>query len=258
VNPLLLTRNVRSKNLGVSVYGVDRGCKTLVVPPSSSGSPYDELDAQLIGPLFKRNPSLEYLFLSRDCIPIVTQLAPYLSQLRSLKSLAIPGWDNAAAIHKVVMACKNCEVVDTTSLDMSRSQDWNNEASVQALSTLIEMHPKLRCVLGSRAYLTQWYRATLFSRCRFNVALMFDTCEWSLLFSALWGVVCIYVVSQAIYRSLALLKLIEDGTKNQKIAFLAVFPVVVGFDHFKRKQYGRLWTHCTKVVVTTLYRLKRR
>ena len=255
VNPILLTKNLRSRQQGVTVFGSERGCKSIVVPLSCTGAPFDEYDCRLIEPLFKKNPSVEYIFLSSDCMPMVNQLVPVLSQLRHVKTLALPGWSDAIAIHKIVMACKHCEIVDAMSLE-SKEINWVNEASVQALCALIEMHPKLRAVLATRFYLAHWYAATLHSRCRFNVALMMDTCESGGLQWFFWYAVVFMLL---IYGTAALRKMMpfEEYTCYVVQSLLLALLVVIGIarDHLRRRTVGRLWLHATKYVVLGLRRV---
>ncbi len=255
VNPLLLTRNIRSRQLGVSAFGIERGCKTIVVPPSTSGGPYDEVDAKLLEPLLKRNPSLEYLYLSRDCIPMVPHLIPALSQLRNIKHIVLPGWNDAVAIHKVVMACKQCEIIDSMSMEMVE-QDWTNEGSVQALCTLIEMHPKLRVVLGTRKYLAHWYNATYFSRCKFNVALMMDTCEASVVLFAFWYVATAACLCFVLYNCAVAMHFITGDF--QRLIFVILLSCIAIGDFAVRRSRGRLWIHGTKCIITGLHRIAHR
>ena len=60
------------------VYGAERGCKNLIIPPPCSREGFDKLDAKLMEPLFRWNPGLEYLYLCNACETMAAELAQYL------------------------------------------------------------------------------------------------------------------------------------------------------------------------------------
>jgi hypothetical protein len=253
VNTAHFLPSSRSVAAGVWVFGQERGCKSLVIPRSCNEEPFDKVDAKLVQNLFRLNPGLEHLYLSQSCQPMVPQLVPLLSRLRSLKTVTLEGWNDAVAVHKVLMACKQAEVMDGYSYDQVYPS-WADELSIQAINTVVEMHPKLRAVEGSRNFLESWYTASKYSRCRHNIALIPATCMWSVCFGALsvagMLLVCIYV-----YRlfAWALGKVPMIGqTAGVALGFFVgviVFGFLVMDDHINRHHRGRHWMHVIKYAV---------
>lgn len=251
VNTAYFLPSLRSRLRGVWAFGTERGCKNIIVPQSCSGEPFDALDARLIEPLFRWNPGVEYVYLSRHCEAMAPQLVASLSRCHHLRELTLEGWNDAVAVHRVMMACKHADVLDTFSLDEPPRQ-WRNEVSVQALTTLVEMHPKLRAVKSHRLYLTDWYEATRFSRCKHNVALIPFSCDFVMLFYVLFlGVVC--VPAYAVYR---LVRRLCEGRVSDSysafwgvMGFVATVTAVIVVDAMGRTTRGQGWVHMQKYFI---------
>jgi hypothetical protein len=160
----------------------------------------DETDAKMIEPLFKWNPGIESIYLSYHCQSIAAQLSPLLSSCRHIKSMTLEGWDDAVAIHRVMMACRNVEVLDIRG-PVDFYPDWRNERSVQALCTLIEMHPKIQCVHAGTFVLEEWMHATRLSRCAHNVAPISMPDYWYSLQAGLFYAVFGVLGTWAVYSS---------------------------------------------------------
>ncbi|KAL7699341.1 hypothetical protein N2W54_007856 [Lotmaria passim] len=251
VNTAYFLPSLRSRLRGVWAFGTERGCKNIIVPHSCSNESFDALDARLIEPLFRWNPGVEYVYLSRHCQPMAQQLVSSLSRCPHLREVTLEGWNDAVAVHRVMMACKQADVLETYSLD-DPPREWRNELSVQALTTLIEMHPKLRAVKSHRLYLTDWYEATRFSRCKHNVALIPFSCDFVLLFYGLFLLlVCVpaYGVYRLVY-ALAKDRLSAAYTWFWSVmAFIATFAAIVMFDTMGWSSRGRGWVYVQKYVI---------
>lgn len=251
VNTAYFLPSLRSRLRGVWAFGTERGCKNIIVPHSCSNENFDALDARLIEPLFRWNPGVQYVYLSRHCQPMAQQLASSLSRCTHLREVTLEGWGDAVAIHRIMMACKQADVLETYSLD-DPPREWRNELSVQALTTLIEMHPKLRAVKSHRLFLTDWYEATRFSRCKHNVALVPFSCDFVLLFYGLFLLlVCIPCcgVYKLVY-ALTTDRLSEAYVWFWSVmAFLATFAAIVAFDAVGWSYRGRGWVHMQKYFI---------
>lgn len=253
VNTAHFLPSSRSVNAGMWVFGQERGCKSLVIPRSCSAEPFDKVDAKLVESIFKLNPGLEHVYLSQSCQPMVPQLTPLLGKLRTLKSITLEGWSDPVAVHKVLMVCKHVEVMDAYSFDQVYPS-WADELSVQAINTVVEMHPKLRSVEGSRNFLEAWYAASKYSRCRHNVALVPATCGWSLYFAGIvvFGMMMVSIVA---YRLSAwLFGLVPPIGRTAGVFLgcmtgLATFALLLVDDHINRHQRGRHWMHLVKFIV---------
>lgn len=257
VNTMYFLPSFRNRVQGVFVFGYERGCKSIIIPSSCSGEPFDTLDANLIEPLFRFNPGVEYVYLSLSCQEMAPHLASILARSHRLKELTLEGWDDAVAIHRIVMACKNVEVVDTYSLD-DPPRFWKNEISVQALSTMIEMHPKLRAVKSHRLYLADWLSATQFSRCRHNVALVTFVCDYV-------GLLYLIVLLLIMFPAYAVFRLVTRSLKDLCTEPYRFFWGVIGcvftiagalsVDFFYGPRFGRSWVHLSKYGILLKLRL---
>lgn len=257
VNTIYFLPSYRSRLQGAFAFGYERGCKSIIIPSSCSGEPFDALDAKLIEPLFRFNPGVEYVYLSQSCQGMASYLSGPLARCPRLKELTLEGWEDAVAIHRVVMACKSVEVVDTYSLD-DPSRSWKNEISVQALSTLIEMHPKLRAVKSHRLYLADWLAATQFSRCRHNVALVTFVCDYV-------GLLYLIVVALLMFPASGVYILVTYYLKGYCSETYRFFWGVMGFfftivgalwlDLLFGPRYGRSWVHLSKYGILLKARL---
>lgn len=246
VNTAHLLPSTRSRSSGVWVFGTERGCKSLVIPRSFSAENFDVLDAKLVESIFKWNPGMEYIYLSKSCQGMFPQLTPHLTRMRNLSRVTLEGWDDPVAIHKVGMACKHLEVLDLYTFDQA-VPNWRSEVAVQAITTLIEMHQKLRCVEASRNLLEAWCFTTNLSRCKHNVALVPATCTFSLCYGIAHAV-ALLVVSWVVYRAcVRALSCIPDLHNDIVVlsSFVVAFFVFVGLlvdDHLNRHRRGRGWT----------------
>lgn len=257
VNTAYFLPSLRSRLRGVWAFGTERGCKNIIVPHSCSNEDFDVLDARLIEPLFRWNPGVQYVYLSRHCQPMAPQLIASLSRCPQLREVTLEGWNDAVAVHRVMMACKQADVLETYSLD-DPPREWRNELSVQALTTLIEMHPKLRAVKSHRLYLTDWYEATRFSRCKHNVALIPFSCDFVILFYAMFLLlVCIpaYGAYQLVY-AVAKDRLSVAYTWFWSVmAFIATFTAIVVFDTIGWSYRGRGWVYTQKYFILAKRRI---
>lgn len=245
VNTAHCLPSIRSKARGVAAFGVERGCKSIIVPSSCSGDPLDEVDAQMIVPLFRWNPGVQYLYLSRSCQAMTPRLVPYLARCHKLQEVTLEGWNDAVAIHSIAMACKSLEVIDTYSLD-DEPRRWKSELPIQALSTLTEMHPKLRAVKSHRLYLADWLEATQYSRCRHTVALIPFSCDYVLLLYACWmALVCIPAYCMYRWTRSHCRKVCSDGYAFfwGVMAFTFTMTSFMAADAVLAPRYGRAWTH---------------
>lgn len=259
VNTAHFLPSSRSVNAGMWVFGQERGCKSLVIPRSCNAEPFDKVDAKLVENLFRLNPGLESVYFSQSCQPMVPQLVPLLGKLRNLKHVTLEGWSDPVAIHKVLMVCKQVEVMDAYSFDQVYPS-WADELSVQAINTVVEMHPKLRSVEGSRNFLEAWYTATKFSRCKHNVALVPATCSVSVFYAG-FLVFCMLVVAIFVYRVAAwLFGMVPPigRTAGVTLGFftgLTAFIILIADDHINRHHRGRHWMHGVKVLILIQRRL---
>ncbi|KPA85481.1 putative mitochondrial hypothetical protein [Leptomonas pyrrhocoris] len=251
VNTAYFLPSLRSRLRGVWAFGTERGCKNIIVPHSCSNENFDVLDARLIEPLFRWNPGVQYVYLSRHCQPMAQQLLSSLSKCPHLREVTLEGWNDAVAVHRVMAACKQADVLETYSLD-DPPRDWRNELSVQALTTLIEMHPKLRAVKSHRLYLTDWYEATRFSRCKHNVALVPFSCDFVILFYGMFLLlVCVpaYGAYRLVY-ALARDRLsVAYAWFWSVMAFIATFAAIVVFDTIGWSYRGRGWVYMQKYFI---------
>lgn len=259
VNTAYLLPSMRSRTQGVWAFGVERGCKSIIIPASCSDEPFDAVDAKLVEPLLRWNPGVEYLYLSRSCQALGPALIPLLVRCPHLKEVTLEGWDNAVAIHKVMMACRRAEVLDTFSLD-DRPREWKNELSVQALCTLTEMHPRLRAVKSHRLYLEDWLGATRYSRCRHNVAQIVFVCDWVILLYSFFAIL-VAIPAFATYRLLRRFLSLTSLTENyvffwSTIAGFAVWMSGLLVDYIVCGKYGRAWVNLTKLSILARYRLE--
>jgi hypothetical protein len=261
VNTWNLLHSARSRDEGITVFGPERGCKTVVIPPSCSGQAFDEVDAKLMEPLFRWNPSIETLYLSKDCEMIAGNLAQLLAQRqRLMKTIILVDWESAVNINKVVMSCKSVEEVDIMAPDET-FKSWNNEVSIEAMCELIEMHPKLKMISGNNDSLGAIYTATRWSRCRHNIALIPTWCGFGQMYYQTWlvGVLMFSVlVAGIVYR------LIRDYIAPQSVGardltwlfvLVATFTTIVGVDYFRHQRVGRAWTYYVKYLVMLRYRM---
>lgn len=190
---------------------------------------------------------------------MTAQLIPQLSKLRNLTMITLEGWTDAVAIHKVMMICKSVEVLDLYSIDEQR-RDWTNELSVQALTTLVEMHPKIRAVQGSRALLEKWYAATKYSRCKHNVALMPETCSFAVFFITLYVTLMLFLATRIYafvdWLLIKVLKTREDvGDLSAFVIALVSFFFLLIDDHVNRHRRGRTWVNLCKYLILFLRRV---
>eukprot|EP00796_Vickermania_ingenoplastis_P008353 gene8353-5851_t len=249
VNTLYFTPSSRGRvPAGLRAFGFERGCKSIVVPASCSGIPFDAVDVKAIEPLFRWNPGLEYAYLSHSCQGAAAQLAPVLARCPKLREVTLEGWSDAVGIHRVMMACKGVDVLDTFSLE-DEPREWKNEVSVQALSTLTEMHPRLRAVKSHRPYLLDWQLATQFSRCRHNVALVVYVCDYVLLLYLLF-LALLFIPAYGTYQ---LVRHVATGyLSDTYVLFWGVigFAATVGggvlLDYLMAPRFGRCWTRTQK------------
>jgi hypothetical protein len=256
INTSHMLPSARSRQSGITVFGTERGCKTVVVPPSCSRHPFDATDAKLMEPIFRWNPSVELLFLSKSCEPIAHLLAPQLKPLRHLTTLVLVDWEDPAAIHKVVMACTNLEMLDTVCPD-EQPKNWQSAVAVESLSDMIEMHRKLKCLTATADFLGSFYHATEFSRCKHNVALVGKWCRASRFFRAVWitntVLACLMIgcaTSVALYR-FEIRPDEKDWFRDfgPPIAGLVFAGLFVALDHFRFKHTGRGWTYWVRYLV---------
>lgn len=257
VNTAYFLPSYRSLLRGVWAFGSERGCKTIIIPLSCNREDFDEVDAKLIEPLFRWNPGVEYVYLSQHCQRMAPALAAMLGKCHALREITLEGWNDPVAIHRVAMACKKVEVIDTYTLD-DPPREWGTELAVQALCTLIEMHPKLRCVKSHRLYLADWYNATRFSRCKHNIALVPFSCDFVLLFYMLFLMV-LWVPAYAVYRTVAYLT--RDTLSEGYVwfwsvmAFLATFGALVAGDMLLWSSRGRGWVYMQKYFILAKRRI---
>ncbi|KAG8348371.1 hypothetical protein TRVL_00788 [Trypanosoma vivax] len=248
----------RSRLRGIWVFGTERGCRSIIVPASCNGEPFDTLDAKLMEPLFRWNPGVEYIYLSQYCQPMAQQLVPYLQRCTQLRTLTLEGWNDATAIHRVIMACKYVDTVDTFSLD-DPPRHWKNELSVQALNTLIEMHPRLIRVKATRIYLADWYEATQYSRCKHNVALVPFTCDFALLHYCLFLFI-IFLFAYVVYRNTRrmLVGRCSDAYLPfwSSLAATVFFAALTAMDLARWRTHGRGWVHMNMYVLLARRRLE--
>ncbi|CCW62404.1 unnamed protein product [Phytomonas sp. EM1] len=257
VNTAYFLPSHRSLNRGVFAFGLERGCKSIIIPASCSGDPFDALDVKLVEPLFRWNPGVKYLYLSQHCQPMAAHLVPHLAKCHQLKEITLEGWNDAVAIHRVAMACKQVDVLETFSLD-DPPRNWQNELSVQALTTLIEMHPKLRSVMSHRLFLSDWQLATQFSRCKHNIALVVFSCDY-VLFHYFFFLALLCLPAYAGYR---IVRHWCDGRLSENythfwsvLAFAFTLVGLVALDTFMRRSWGWGWVHLQKYVILTRRRM---
>lgn len=192
VNTTHLLPSARGRQSGIAVFGPDRGCRSIIIPPSCSGHPFDATDVKMLEPLFRRNPSIEYLYLSRHCEPIAPLLAPLLKQHgRHVTRVCLPDWEDPAAITQIVMATPNCRQLDVMCPDEAYKY-WNNEAAVEAMTEMLEMHSKLKEIYGTTTFLAAIEDASKFSRCKHQVALRTYNCPWAFFYKCVWGCAVFY------------------------------------------------------------------
>ncbi|CCW68739.1 unnamed protein product [Phytomonas sp. Hart1] len=258
VNTAYLIPSYRSLSRGVLAFGFERGCKNIIIPGSCSGGPFDALDVKLIEPLFRWNPGVKYLYLSQHCQPMAMHLVPHLAKCHQIQKITLEGWNDAVAIHRVVMACKRVDELETFSLD-DLPRNWQNELSVQALVTLIEMHPKLRAVRSHRLFLGDWNVATQFSRCKHNVALVVFSCDYILLYYFFFlALLCVpgYAIYQIVYWCCKN-RLSANYTQFWSVlAFLFTMILLVTTDALMRRSWGWGWVHLQKYVILARRRLE--
>ena len=256
VNVTHMLPSARSRQSGITVFGTERGCKTVVIPPSCSQHPFDSVDAKLIEPLFRWNPSVEILFLSKSCEPIAHEIGPWLKPLRQLKRVVLVDWEEPKAVNRIVMNCKNLEVLDTVCPDEQMKQ-WNNANAIQNLTELIEMHQHLKAVEATTDYLGAFNHAIEFSRCKHNVALIGKWCRFARLYRAGWMMGIIFsCLAMGIGTSTALLRFeIRPEEKDwlrdfgpPVLAIVAATTIIV-LDHFRFKHTGRRWTYYVRYIV---------
>jgi hypothetical protein len=259
INPVSLSRSARSRSQGITCFGVERGCKTLVIPASISRDPYDALDMKLIEPLIRWNPSLEVVYLDRDCQAISEELGKSLAKCKSLKKVILPDWSDPVAIKNVVLPCKSVTTIDVAHPDVTR-KDWGKPEAVQAFCELIEMHPNVQSFRGHINYLREVYVAFQFSRCKHNVALLQSGCVYSGLFHMAWffglvffchavGLVLFEVMKKIWperkgWRDFVWLVCFFGGTAFFSLTDLLRYPIV-----------GRQWTYYAKYAVFLRRRL---
>lgn len=261
VNTTYMLPSVRSRQHGITVFGTERGCRTVVIPASCSKHAFDVTDAKLMEPIFRWNPSVETLFLSKDCESIAPQLAALVRPLRLLKRVIMVDWEDPANINKVVMAARSCEEIDVMSPD-EQFKNWNNEVAVESMCEMIEMHQKLRAIHGSVDYLSAVSNAVQFSRCKHNVAMVMEWCGWSRVFRATWtlGVAALwaafgYAVWWAMQTAVPEYKLSREILSCALACMGAV--AVIGLDHFRFRHTGRGWTYGVRWLVLARHRLLR-
>lgn len=253
VNTAYLLPSNRSRSTGVYVFGSERGCKNIIIPSSCNGLPFDKLDIKMLEPIFKWNPGASYIYLSLECQTVASEIANCLKTMRNISDVTLEGWSDPIAIHKIVMACKHVELLDCYSIE-DPPREWKTEAGVQALCTLIEMHPKLRGVCATRNYLLDWYEATVSSRCKHNIALIPFGDDYMLIYYMVWAfavwIVCWYL-SDLIYR-LILTKLLDKEEHPLMLetawffVLAASFGSIIVSDIILTPKYGRSWTHLVK------------
>ena len=252
VNTTHLLPSARARQSGITVFGPDRGCRSIIIPASCSGHPFDHIDVKMLEPLFCRNPSVEYLYLSRHCEPIAAQLAPILKKYgRHVTRVCLPDWEDPAAITTIVMATQNCRQLDVMCPDEAYKY-WNNEAAVEAMCELLEMHSKLQEIYGTTTFLAAIEDATKFSRCKHQVALRTYSCPWSFLFKCVWGCgvfYCCYKIGRGLWE-----------LHKQYVSATVRWPrdlmlLVIGFltpaalifaDHAQFRCRGRQWVAVVK------------
>lgn len=258
VNTAFFLPSLRGRQNGLCVFGHERGCKSIIIPSSCNREPFDEHDAKLVEPLFHWNPGIEYVYLSLHCQPMAAALIPYLARCRRIHHITLEGWSDAVAIHRVVMACKHVDVLDTFGLDDPPRQ-WRSEIAVQALCTLVEMHPRLRSVQSHRLYLADWHDATQYSRCKHNVALVNFTCDFVLLFNGLFYLLLI-VPASIVY-------VVIDYTCRRAhvpeaytwfwsvVGFAATIISLIALDTCMWASRGRGWVHMQRYAILAKRRL---
>lgn len=266
VNTAYLLPSARSRSSGVYVFGSERGCKSIIIPGSCNAQPFDKLDIKMLEPIFRWNPGVTYVYLSLECQGVATEIAAQLSKLRYITDITLEGWSDPIAIHKILMACKQVELLDAYSIE-DPPREWMTEAGVQALSTLIEMHPKLRGVCATRNYLADWYDATKTSRCKHNIALIPFGDDYVLIYYLLWAfgfwVVC-WLLAALLY-DYVIVPLLDKEKRPiavETVWFLSLatlFGSVIISDMILTPHYGRGWTRLVKhyILLMRYWALKR-
>jgi len=256
VNVTHMLPSARSRQSGITVFGTERGCKTIVVPPSCSQHPFDSVDAKLMEPLFKWNPSVELLYLSKSCESIAGEIGPWLKPCRQIKRAVLVDWEDPRAINKIVMNCKNLEVLDTVSPD-EQQKTWNNAVAIESLTELIEMHQHLKAIEATTEFLGAFNHAIEFSRCKHNVALIGKWCRYARMYRGFW-VIGIFTscLAMGVGASVALLRFEIRPERmdwlrdfGPPVAGIVAAITIVTLDHFKFKHTGRRWTYYVRYLV---------
>jgi hypothetical protein len=261
VNTSHMLPSARSRRSGITVFGKERGCKTIVIPPSCSGHPFDDVDAKMMEPLFRWNPSADLVYLSKECEQIAPQLAQFISKTRTIKRVTMVDWESAAAVNRVVMACKSLEVVDVMSPDES-SKNWHNEESVEAMCEMIEMHPKIRAIHGTQPYLHTIFDAVTFSRCKHNVALVPMWCRYARFYKGMWFLSVTLIALAVAYMVHAVLEWVLPDRRYTRdavwvVVFLGGSAAIMAIDYFRFKYSGRSWTFFARYLCLLRRRLDR-
>ena len=258
VNPVSLLSSSRSKSEGVTCFGPARGCKTVVIPNSATGNRYDVMDVKLIEPILKWNPSMETLFLSKDCEPMALDIGKYLSKSRNLRTVIVPDWDDAVALRNLCLPIKSIEVIDAHSVDTIKKK-WGNPESIQAASELIEMHPKLHVLFAKDPWRCAFMNAMEDSRCKHNMPVIQGGCSWSGLWQGtfhlvalcLWGTMMTWLLHKHLGNYVCKKRGLTPGQIQEKrmrdalwcVGFLIGFAALILGDQFMYPRYGRYWMH---------------
>lgn len=265
VNTAHLLPSARSRASGVYVFGSERGCKSIIIPSSCDARPFDRLDVKMLEPIFRWNPGATYIYLSLECQSVAHEIAAHLAKMRNINDITLEGWSDPIAIHKVMLACKNVELLDAYSIE-DPPREWQSEAGVQALSTLIEMHPKLRGVCATRNYLNDWQAATSSSRCKHNVAMIPFGDDYLLIYYMLWAfgfwVVCWFLAGAAhtyVYVPLLEGKKPLYAESLWMLTLAGLFGAVMIGDIVLTPHYGRGWTRLVKhyILMARFWALRR-
>ena len=263
---------------GLFVLGLDRGCKTLIIPGSTDcAHEFSPRNAKQVEVILRRNPGIESLYLSRECQGMFRELVPQIQALAHLENLTMEGWDDPVAIHKVLMAAKRVQRPDffsldgdgkatqsllTTSLSPNR-ESWRTPVGVQALCTLIEMHPRLKGIYGTRGFVTDWYAATQTSRCLHNVSLIPFGCNYVLFWYGIWAFcvlsACWFVAKWT--HDYILVRLVNSEHARMTVWFVVLFLSSGGVlmaDAIFAPRRGWMWTRMVKNVLLGIQRLERK
>eukprot|EP00760_Papus_ankaliazontas_P006287 PhM_4_TR1297/c0_g3_i2/m.58210 len=229
-------------------HGTSRGCKSIILPECDAARA--NIQINVLVKILQFNPSIDTLVIGKQMEAHYKDLAraienPANRLAVTLARLCLPQWNDAKAIAAVAMAFKKMEILDLYGPSVQEVPSWETDASaIQAIVTMIELHPKLRAIEGAEQVLITLFQCTQHSRCKHNIALVPVGCAWANIFNLLWHFSVFALVMAAYYFVYPMWHSAFPDVKTDvpALCLMLYFVLYMAYEHTERKFHrGPSW-----------------